>query len=116
MPAIETYQAVLERPLFSPNRRPPLEESTAIAALKGFNFTLMGVLIDMNLRLVLLRRHGDGKAIRMREGEEIAGWTLLEVALDFIVVERDGQEEILEPAFDVQTSPVTGAHRDKTKQ
>ena len=52
----------------------------------------------------------------MREGEEIEGWTLLEVALDFIVVERDGQEEILEPAFDVQTSPVNGAHRDKTKQ
>jgi len=113
MPAIETYQAVLERPLFSPNRRPP---PTAIAALKGFNFTLMGVLIDKNLGLALLRRQGDGKDVRMRVGEEIEGWTLLEVALDFIVVERDGQEEILEPAFDVQTSPVTGAPRDKTKQ
>lgn len=95
MPAIENYQAVLERPLFSPNRRPPLEKPT-IGGTNMFGFILTGVLIDNNLRIALLRRQGDGEVVRSREGEEIEGWTLRQVELDFIVIEKDGREEVLE--------------------
>ena len=100
MTAIENYQAVLERPLFSPNRRPPLGMINLVS--NEFDFDLKGVVIDDNVRTALLRRQADGQIVRLTKGDGIEGWTLLEVELDFVVIERDGQEEVLELAFDAR--------------
>jgi type II secretory pathway component PulC len=100
MTAIENYQAVLERPLFSPNRRPPLEDPMMTSVSKDFDFELKGVVIDDDVRTALFRRRADGQIVRLTKGDEIEGWRLLEVELDFVVIERDGQEEVLELAFD----------------
>jgi type II secretory pathway component PulC len=100
MTAIENYQAVLERPLFSPNRRPPLGMINLVS--NEFDFDLKGVVIDDNVRTALLRRQADGQIVRLTKGDGIEGWTLLEVELDFVVIERDGHEEVLEPVFDAQ--------------
>ena len=111
MTAIENYQAVLERPLFSPNRRLMI---TSVS--KEFDFDLKGVVIDDNVRTALLRRQADGQIVRLTRGDEIEGWTLLEVELDFVVIERDGHEEVLEPTFDAQFPADTNTRQDKTNQ
>jgi type II secretory pathway component PulC len=114
MTAIENYQAVLERPLFSPNRRPPLGMITLVR--NKFDFDLKGVVIDDNVRTALLRRQGDGQIVLVTRGEEIEGWTLLEVELDFVVIERDGHEEVLELAFDAQSPAGTDTRQNETNQ
>jgi type II secretory pathway component PulC len=116
MTAIDNYQAVLERPLFSPNRRPPPEDSMITLVSQDFDFGLKGVIIDDDVRTALFRRQADGQIVRLTEGDEIEGWTLLEVELDFVVMERDGHEEVLELAFDAQLPSDTDTRQDNTNQ
>jgi type II secretory pathway component PulC len=116
MMGIENYQAVLERPLFSPDRRPPPGDSTTPTVSKEFDFDLKGVVIEDNVRTALLRRQIDGQIVRLARGDEIEGWTLLEVELDYVVVEHDGHEEVLELTFDAPSSTDTAAKQDKAKE
>lgn len=100
--AIESYDAVLERPLFSPTRRPPEEEAVALPVLSDFDYVLKGVLIDDSARIALLRRYSDDRVIHLKEGDALDGWRLKVVAADYVVVERDGREEVLELSFEFQ--------------
>ena len=115
MVAIEEFEAVLERPLFSPERRPPVR-TTAPAPIvaRGFNYALKGVLINDSSRIALLRRDSDGQIIRLRKGEELDGWVLEEVKPDSIVVDQAGKKHYLELTFDIQpTAERPSARRDK---
>ncbi len=103
--AIEDFDSVLERPLFSPSRRPlPTEEGAAPAVDQDFDYTLKGVLIDNEARIALLYHKGGAGTVRQAEGTKIDGWLLKEVEADFIVVERNGEEEIVELIFQSQPS------------
>ncbi len=100
MAAIEDFESVLERPLFSPSRRPaPIEEGAATAVDQDFDYTLKGVLIDNEARIALLYHKGGAGTVRQAEGTKIDGWLLKEVEGDFIVVERNGEERIVELIF-----------------
>lgn len=116
MAKITDYRAVLDRPLFSPNRRPPPEDTTTAAANKEFDFDLKGVVIKDDVRTALFRRQTDGEVVRLTKGDEIQGWTLTEIELDFVVIERDGREEVLEPSFDARSHVDTTSHQDKVKK
>ncbi len=96
--AIEDFDSVLERPLFSPSRR-PAEEGAAPAVDQEFDYTLKGVLIDIDARIALLYHKGGAGMVRQAEGTKIDGWLLKEVEGDFIVVERNGEERIVELIF-----------------
>ncbi len=105
MAAIEDFESVLERPLFSPSRRPAPAEDVAASALdQEFDYTLKGVLIDIDARIALLYHKGGAGMVRQAEGTKIDGWLLKEVEGDFIVVERNGEEEIVELLFQTQPS------------
>ncbi len=103
MAAIEDFESVLERPLFSPSRRPaPVEEGAAPAVGQEFDYILKGVLIDNEARIALLYHKGGAGTVRQAEGTKIDGWLLKEVEGDFIVVERNGEERIVELNFQSQ--------------
>jgi hypothetical protein len=100
MAAIGDFDSVLERPLFSPSRRPaPVEEGAAPAGGEEFDYVLKGVLIDIEARIALLSHKGGAGTVRLAEGTKIDGWLLKEVEGDFIVVERNGEERIVELIF-----------------
>ncbi len=103
MAAIEDFDSVLERPLFSPSRRPAVEVA-APAVDQEFDYTLKGVLIDTEARIALLYHKGGAGTVRQAEGTKIDGWLLKEVEGDFIVVERNGEERIVELIFQSQPS------------
>ena len=105
MAAIEDFESVLERPLFSPSRRPaPAEDVAAGAVGQEFGYALKGVLIDIEARIALLSHKGGAGTVRQAEGTKIDGWLLKEVEADFIVVERNGEEQIVELIFQSQPS------------
>ncbi len=101
--SIERYDAVLERPLFSPTRRPPEEEVVAAVPTRmEFDYVLKGVLIDGDSRIALLRDYSGDRVLHLREGESLDGWRLKSVAADHVVVERGDREEALELSFEFQ--------------
>ena len=101
MRPVEDFDAILERPLFSPNRRPP-----AIEALESpppnsdVTFTLKGILIDEDVRIALFRAQRNKKILRLREGDMIEGWTLVRIERHSVSLARGAFETMLKPTYD----------------
>lgn len=111
MAAIEDFDSILERPLFSPSRRAPVvADDAGPAANADFGYDLTGVLIDDDARIALFRRNDGSGDVRQAEGTTIDGWLLKEVAPDFVVLERDGEEHVVELAF--QSPPTRKASEE----
>ena len=88
------YPAVLERPLFSPARRPQVSASAAVAAPPAPSaieqIRLRGLVAGPTLTGVML--HEDGKSRFVRVGESVGGWTLERVQARAAVFARAGQQ------------------------
>ena len=87
---------VLERPLFSPTRRPPPPPpppSSATAAGGGatkpsvpepppMNFTLVGIVRDQTSSLALLQPTNGKRVMSLRAGQALDGWMLVSIGID----------------------------------
>ncbi|HUN46505.1 MAG TPA: type II secretion system protein N [Stellaceae bacterium] len=90
MPPLQSYAEVTERPLFSPSRRP----ATVTLQMAGpsSSLALVGVVISRDGGIALIRS-GKGPALaRVREGQQVEGWTVRSIAPDRVVV-RNGTSE-----------------------
>lgn len=108
MPAEEAYVAIAERPLFAPDRRPPLVEDTALVdegpveePVAPLDVRVRGILITDTVRVANVEPAGGGKPMRVREGEplegELADWTLRSVEPRRLVfVDPDGRESAVD--------------------
>jgi hypothetical protein len=97
-------RGVLERPLFTPGRRPPPEpddsesdedddqepETQPLAA------RLAGVFVGPNSSEALFAKEGED-AVAVREGGEIDGWTVDTIETDRVVLSSPGGELVLLP-------------------
>lgn len=100
--ALARYQEIVERPLFSRNRRPPVEieeeepeeevvEEEPLEPLKG---VLQAVIATEGKRLALLE-DDDGDMHWLRPGEAIQGWMLEEINAGSAVFVHDGEQQTL---------------------
>lgn len=80
------YREVLERPLFSPTRRPapPPAEPTATAG-PGLP-TLHGVMLAKGRRIALVGADGTSAPSRVTEGSRIGDWTVEHIEADRIIL------------------------------
>ena len=104
-----------DRPLFSPNRRPPPAhaeappaQATAVAEPKPVAdepppFDLVGVVVGDNTRFVLLASRS-GAVSRLRAGDERDGWRVGEISIRSVSLERDGHERSLALAEPAQSA------------
>ena len=99
---IENFQAILERPIFSPSRRPPSVELPATTG--DVAFVLKGILIDEDERTALFRSKRSDKLVRLGEGDKIEGWTLVRIEADQVVLASGEIEKVLQPTFDPPAS------------
>jgi hypothetical protein len=88
------FAAVLARPLFSRTRRPgaqagPLPLSSS--------FTLVAIVISAGGRHALLGSGQPLKVIRVKEGEEIGGWTVETILPNAVVVRHADLREEVKP-------------------
>ena len=85
MPALTTFSAVFDRPLFSASRRPavaapsPNRDAATVA-----NFRLLGVVEAPGLRHALVS--DGGRAREVREGESLGGWTVTRIEHDGLLL------------------------------
>lgn len=93
------YGVTLQRPLFSPTRRPPppaapLAQPVApMAALPAPppDVALSGIIAGGGGGVALLRRPQDAAPIRVVPGAQVDGWTVAEIRPRAIVLRRDAR-------------------------
>ena len=101
-PPIEQFAAIVERPIFTATRRTARRQPVAPSAPASSGglflgrYQVVGVVVAPGNRLVLLKRPGGADTIRLKEGEEIDGWTLVNVTRDDVVLESGGRREKIE--------------------
>ncbi len=81
-PSPDRYADIIERPLFSPTRRPFVPDTNEapveapVQAEPAVPLELIGVLITTERRAALVQPQGESKASWVREGERFAGWSI----------------------------------------
>lgn len=95
MRPLDAFSEVIERPLFRPDRRPaPVVVDAAKAdGTSRQGYALLGVVIDDDMRMALLRPKGAKRTLRILEGQQIDGWTVEDVRPDRVVMRRGGVSE-----------------------
>jgi hypothetical protein len=103
-PAPESaFAVVLERPVFSPWRRPaPAPAAGEVTAAAG-QVRVVGIVIAGEDRMALVQL-GDGDPPRpVRQGQEIGGWVAISIASDRVLFRHDGAEQ--EIGLDYRAAP-----------
>lgn len=114
IPDKASLAVILERPVFSETRR-PRATPTGGAQATPIDFTLLGVVISDSQRSALIRT-GKGEAVqRLTEGEEVAGWKLVQIASDRIVVRRGTVEADVFLDYSAPAPPVPRTQMPKEK-
>jgi hypothetical protein len=110
----EDYIAVVERPLFLPDRRPLPEDAgdeegpdlqAEIADLAKLDVSAILVLSPAEAS-VWLRNPQQPGLIRLRLGEEYQGWVVAQINADHIHLERQGVTETLQ-LLDFSAPPIS---------
>ncbi len=99
VPPLATLTETVDRPLFSPERRPSLETPEVVMAAPVASareepppsLVLTAVVLEPGRRLALFRRGVGDTALRALEGERVEGWTVQSVREDGVTLERDGR-------------------------
>ena len=115
MAPVEDFSAILERPLFSPTRRPPAEGviTTTVSEPK-LQVTLVGVIISSEEQIAIVRISDTTSFARLSVGDSFQGWTLDSIEPSRITFRRGDIEEHIELTYDVPP-PVQKPKRRKRK-
>ena len=94
LPPLSRFSALVERPLFSPSRRPVASErldlgNSGLAA----RYRLLGIMIDGGRQTALI---GEGtRRFELGVGESLAGWTVARIEQDRVVLNSASGEAAL---------------------
>jgi hypothetical protein len=94
MPPESVFAGVMERPVFSPSRRPVHASGTG-ATTTFSAFALVGVIISDRERLVLVKMQNGDKLERLHEGDEAAGWQAVSITADRVLFRRGTEEQMV---------------------
>lgn len=111
--ALEDFADTLRRPLFSATRRPPSPIAAPIRREpppppEPPHFTLVGVVTDERGARALVKISPTAKIRGLRRGDEIDGWTVVEVGPRRIVIGRDARTSAV-ALFDSKSRPAKTA-------
>ncbi len=116
LPAFAQYIEIGQRPLFTNDRKPrPIDASAATAAATDapppvpLNATLLGVLIDPEHQVAILRDNTSSAVMRVRQGMplpgDLSGWTLQELAPRRAIFDGGAQQGTAELKLDMSKTP-----------
>jgi len=101
LPRVETFATIVERPIFSPTRRPPPEAEVALdEAFSNLDLLLVGVVISSNERIAIVLPKNHTDVVRLGAGDLFQGWTVDMIEPDRVTFRRDGLEEQIELSYD----------------
>lgn len=95
------YDAILERPIFAPDRAPILLTAQTQGNLAGYN--VLGTAIAGTVSTALVR-DTTGRTIRIKPDSTLQGWRLVSIERTQLVFDRDGERRTLP----VESAPMHG--------
>ncbi len=115
LPPLEEFSEVVERPLFSTDRRPfeppppkaAAEQSrkTPRAPVPPPQLSLVGVVITPQHRSALLWDEKQSTFVRAKPGMEVSGWELANVAADGVILRKGETKHSIELKVDKTSKP-----------
>ncbi len=116
MAPAEDFAAILDRPLFSPTRRPPAQgEAAAAAPEPELQVTLVGVIISSEEQIAIVRLMDADRFARLSVGDSFRGWILDSIEPNRVTFRRGDVEEIIELTYDLPP-PVQKPKRRKRRE
>lgn len=119
LPDLAQYIEIYQRPLFTNDRKPrPIDDKAgAVASTEAppvpLNATLLGILIDPERQVAILRDNASSTVIRVRQGMplpgDLSGWTLQELGPRKAIFDGGAQQGTAELKLDMSKTPVAGA-------
>jgi len=100
MPAMATFDAVAERPLFNIDRKPdplpPPPEAPKPAVVLGdlTQYRLFGVTGDRQTQRALVQKAG-GPLLTLRPGDVFEGWTVHRISMSGLAISGGDRKEVL---------------------
>jgi len=96
----ESYSQMVENPLFIQGRKPILvegggEQNEQVVG-KIDDLSLQGLYSIQDKKIALFQAKGkDKNYLKKSEGEDVAGWKLIEIKVDSVVMEQHGKQQTL---------------------
>ncbi len=101
MPPEQSFAAILERPLFSPTRRPPPEGIASVAGpVPTLKIDVVGIVISEQEQFALILTENSKEIVRLIVGDEFQGWTLEDIEPERVTFRRGEIEEQIGLSFD----------------
>ena len=98
LPSADLIDSIIERPLFSPSRRPAAIAATladtSASVEEGLALELVGTMLRGDDHVALLRHPSEGVK-RLREGDSAGSWTIIDVQSDRVSFERGDRVDTL---------------------
>ena len=99
-PLINTYQDIIDRPLFMEDRQPyisqtPETKKSNIREPKSRQFSLSAVVITSNKSIAILQYANSKTLQHIALGETIDGWTLTEIHAQQVVLKKGDNTQTL---------------------
>ena len=106
LPPVDAFIEIAERPVFSPNRRPPSYllddpedfEPEEVVRRQDLDVTVVGIITGPRA-LALLRSESSDRLVPLAVGQKLSGWTLTAIEPFRIVFNRDGEERSVDLEF-----------------
>src|SRR3954452_11539538 len=99
--SLEQLSTIVDRPLFSPSRRPPAPPPAPPPIVQAAeppappppppNLVLFGVVMDGESARAVVRSGADKKMVRAQIGDEIDGWKVSQIEGRKVVLSLDGR-------------------------
>jgi hypothetical protein len=110
-PAVPNYPAVLNDPIFAPDRK---ADASIEPPAGGMNdYSVLGIATAGAGIATAVVKSPDGTITRIQPGADLDGWKLIQVDLDALTFEKNGERHILaiekKPALPTLTAPGNGA-------
>lgn len=91
-PRVAEYPAILEKPIFAPDRKPDPREMAIAGGMAGYE--VLGTAIAGDTSTAVIRTPA-GSIERVRPGEDLDGWKLVSVGPRELTLERNNEHRIL---------------------
>lgn len=87
LPPLTHFAATIERPLFSPSRRPPTGSTAGVSsAVLARRYRLQGIIAVGPAKHALVIDRKNGRRLEINPGETIDGWTVKRIAPDRLIL------------------------------
>jgi type II secretory pathway component PulC len=109
MPEKGRFASIVQRPLFTPTRRPNGQEAAAPALAPALDVTLNGIVISSGEPFALIKTSAGDSLMHVREGDQITGWTVARIEADRVVARQGNieQQVLLDFGAPAPPSPTT---------